>query len=245
MIDLHNHILPGIDDGARDMDEALTLLRHFAEEGYHTLALTPHVRPGLFPNSENDLRIRFAALKNKARGAGIALDLRLSAEYYYDSELVGRMLIPKRDLLSFDGHEKYVLLEFDGLSAPLGLKEVVFELKLAGMTPVMAHPERYAFLGKNLSFVEKMVDAGMLMQGTLRPLSGFWGYRARRTLKRLLDARLIHLISSDIHRASEAREVLSEGRRLLEGWVGKPRCEILLEENPRRLLNGEPVESVG
>lgn len=245
MIDLHNHILPGVDDGARDFEESLALLRVFAKQGCHALALTPHIRPGLFPNAENDLRGRFAELTSRAQAAGIALELHLAAEYYYDSELIDSLLAGRKKALSFDSSGKYVLLEFEGLNAPVNLKEVLFELKMAGVTPVMAHPERYPFIGKDLRVVESLVEGGMLLQGTLRPLVGFWGYGARRQLKRLLEARLIHLISSDIHRADEAQGVLTEGRRLLERWVGRPRCETLLSENPARLLQGLPLEMAG
>ncbi len=240
MVDLHTHLLPGIDDGSENMEISREMGRAYLKHGVDRVAVTPHIRQDMFPNTEERIREVFAETVQDFRTEGIDLDLRLGAEYYYDESFLSKMDDPKR-LMTFDDRGRYLLVEFNPMVRPPGLRDVVFQLRMAGVRPVMAHPERYSFVLENLDWAEDLAAAGMLFQGTLGPLAGFWGKGSRKNLKRLLNAGLIHLISSDLHHPKMAGKFFGEGVRRLREWVGEARTEELLVHAPGRILQGEPL----
>lgn len=241
MIDLHSHILPGVDDGPEDIEETRNMARRYIEHGFTDVAATSHIRPGMFVTDESMLQTGAESLRKDFLENGIKLRIHDGAEYYYDGRFLS-MIDRPGELLTFAGMGKYILMEFNMLQKPMGLREIVFRLKLNGVTPIMAHPERYPFIAGDFQWVERMLEAGMLLQGTLGCFSGYWGSGSRKTLKRLLDAGLVHIISSDIHRASQAGRYLKDAVSRLKAYIGDTRSELLLSENPRKILAGENVD---
>lgn len=232
-------MLPGLDDGAIDEAATENMASAYLEAEVRNVVATPHIRPGMFENDERHLRSIYLRTRDVLQESFPELNLRIGAEYFWDSELMEKLKHPQ-DLLTLADGGRYLLVEFNSMAAPIRLREIIFELKLKGITLVMAHPERYAFIAEDMDYTENLVGAGMLMQGTLASLAGLWGGRTRKTLKRLLDAQLIHLISTDAHSARDVTVYLEALERLRK-WVGPYRAELLIEENPGKIIKGEPV----
>ena len=246
MIDLHSHVLPGVDDGVRTIAESLALLRAAYDDGVDRVAATPHVRDD-YPTAPNEMELLHAELCGAAREAAIPvevlpggeLDLRMAADL--DDETLHRF--------GLGGNRNLLLLEFPYLGYPVGLPDLVFDLQLRGFRIVLAHPERNADVQVDPERLRPLVDGGVLVQLTAASLDGRLGGAPRAAAHRLLDGRLAHLLASDAHAAdvrstglaAAAREA---GGEALARWLTHDVPDALLAgrelperpESPRRRL---------
>ncbi|HST15876.1 MAG TPA: CpsB/CapC family capsule biosynthesis tyrosine phosphatase [Gaiellaceae bacterium] len=197
MIDLHSHVLPGVDDGVRTIDEALALCAAAAADGVEVLAATPHVRHD-YPTSPAQMEQALAAV----RAAGPAVQLVAGGELD-----VAELDRPKDELARFGlGGSNWLLVETPYLGWPLDIAERLFRLRLEGFGVVLAHPERNADVQEQPDLLEPLVAGGTLVQLTAASVDGRLGARPERCARILLDRRLAHLIASDAH-APEVRAV--------------------------------------
>ena len=210
MIDLHSHVLPGLDDGAADLDEALAICRAAAEDGIEVLAATPHVRAHDYPTTAEQMEAAFASLAAAAEGI-----VRLVPGGELDLEELRR---PVDELRRFAlaGNPRYLLVETPYLGWPLDLGERFFELRASGITPVLAHPERNSDVQQRPELLEPLVATGTLVQVTAGSVDGRLGRRAQSACAALLDRGLVHLIASDGH----APDVRAIGMRAAADSVG-------------------------
>jgi protein-tyrosine phosphatase len=192
VIDLHSHVLPGLDDGAADLDEAVAICRAAAADGIEVLAATPHVRAD-YPTTPEQME---AALEAVRAAAGDIIRLVGGGEI--DLNQLDR---PREELARFAlaGSPKYLLVETPYTGWPLNLPERLFALLTTGVTPVLAHPERNAEVQRRPELLEAIVAGGTLVQLTAASVDGRLGVRARRCAETLLDRKLAHLIASDAH----------------------------------------------
>jgi protein-tyrosine phosphatase len=197
--DAHCHIVPGLDDGAKDDKSALAIALLLCEMGVRQVVATPHVISDLYPNTTAGILEGVDKLRSLLDASKIALDVLPGAEYYAEGALLSR--IDKGDLLAF-GEEKYVLFESPVEYQPMVLEEIVFHLLSAGYTPLLAHVERYRFLQKEFSAVTHLREIGVRFQvnhsSFLLPKTSGRGEMARKLyIKGLVDA-----LGTDMHRAS-------------------------------------------
>lgn len=246
MIDLHSHVLPGIDDGVRTIADSLQLLRAAYDDGIDRVAATPHVRDD-YPTSPNEMELLHAEVCGAAREAAIPvdvlpggeLDLRMAAEL--DDETLHRF--------GLGGNENLLLLEFPYLGYPLDLSELVFDLQLRGFRIVLAHPERNVEVQLDPERLRPLVDNGVVVQLTAASLDGRLGGAPRTAARRLLEGRLAHLLASDAHAPDVRSTGLSAAARAagdaaLVRWLTRDVPEALLAgldlpdrpESPRRRL---------
>ena len=242
MIDLHNHLLPGIDDGARKLEDALSLLRLARGDGVATVVATPHMKPGVYDNSRETI-LKMVAMVREAQQADEAAAVRLlpGAEVYYTADLVARA----RDggLMTLGDGGRYLLLELPYHQVPIGVDDTIFHLRLAGITPLMAHPERVAYYLQDVERVVASVRLGALMQVTAGSISGRFGTAARDFALRMLERNLIHVIASDSHDARHRPPTLSEGLSAAAAVVGEEAARRMVLETPQAILDGRPVEA--
>ncbi|MGB3617417.1 MAG: CpsB/CapC family capsule biosynthesis tyrosine phosphatase [Catalinimonas sp.] len=208
--DLHSHLLPGIDDGAADLNESVAMIRRFGELGFTKLITTPHIMPGYYDNDREIILGKRDEVREALAAAGIAVQLEAAAEYYLDEAFLHR-LDAGEPLLTFGGN--HVLIETSFMVSPTRFEEIVFQLKSAGYQPVLAHPERYLYTGGDFGFAERLIASGLLMQVNLLSLRGYYSPAARRYARGLIDRGWVHMLGSDCHKMRHLEEL----RKVLKG----------------------------
>lgn len=199
-VDMHSHLLPGLDDGAETLAHSLDLLRELRALGFSKLIMTPHVMGDFYKNTPEGIRAALALLHTAAAEAGISdVALECAAEYYLD-EWLGRKLADGTELLTFGGERRYLLIETSYLNEPLNLTGTIFDLQAAGYRPVLAHPERYVYFYGRFAEIEKLrQEQGVLLQLNLNSLAGYYSPAARHVAEKLIDARLVDFVGTDTH----------------------------------------------
>lgn len=193
--DMHSHILPGIDDGAEDVEASIALIDGLIGLGYKELIATPHILKDYYPNTSATILAAKQLLQDELDKRGYKIPISYAAEYMLDEHFTS--LLEQDDLLSFGN--KYLLLETMFIGAPANLEETLFQLKLKDYQPVLAHPERYHYVDKTLSCLIPLKEKGCLFQANLLSFTGYYGKREQEIVLRLLDADLIDFIGSDMH----------------------------------------------
>jgi len=233
-VDLHNHLLPGLDDGARTLDEALALARLLVSAGYSDVVATPHSRPDLAPDDAL-VAARLVDLQVRVDAEGIALRLHHGREHHLTPEFVEAVRARTARTL---GASPWLLVELPFASPVQGLAHTMFELRKAGYRALFAHPERCAHFVGRLDAAREVVENGGLLQLEAGSLAGLHGEPARRTARQLLDANLVAVVATDAHQPGPATELLDLGLATLARTVGAERLAQLTEEHPRTLLAG-------
>jgi protein-tyrosine phosphatase len=241
VIDLHNHLLPGIDDGARELEETLEFLRIGARDGVRTVTATPHMKPGVYDNSRQMILERVAMVREAQRGdEAEAVTLLPGAEVYFSGDVVQRAKDGK--LMTIGDGGRYILLELPYQQIPFGVDDAIFQLRLLGLTPLLAHPERVAYYLEDIERVAASVRLGALTQVTGNSVTGRFGSKARDFATRMLERRLIHVLASDSHDVKYRPPVLSESVRAAAAVVGEEAARRMVEETPRAILDGVEVQ---
>ena len=194
--DMHSHLLPGIDDGARDLEASVALIRGMRELGYQKLITTPHVIWDMYKNTPAIIHDRLYLLQRAVTDAGIDVEILAAAEYFLD-EHVEELLKKKEPLLTIGGNK--VLTEFSLAFPSMNIKDLLFEMVMMGYQPVIAHPERYVYLQKNKDFYREMKDIGCLFQLNLLSVYGYYGKSVRDLSEYLLSEDYYDLIGTDLH----------------------------------------------
>ena len=194
--DMHSHLLPGIDDGAQDLESSVQLIRGMRELGYQKLITTPHVIWDLFKNTPAIIHEKLYLLQKAVADAGIDIEIQAAAEYFLD-EHVEELLKKKEPLLTLNGNK--VLAEFSMAFPSLNIKDLLFEMVMNGYQPVIAHPERYVYLQKNKDFYRELRDIGCLFQLNLLSVYGYYGRSVKDLSEYLLSEDYYDLIGTDLH----------------------------------------------
>ncbi|MEQ8244511.1 MAG: CpsB/CapC family capsule biosynthesis tyrosine phosphatase [Fulvivirga sp.] len=209
-VDLHSHLLPGVDDGVQSFDESLDLLKRFEAIGYKKVITSPHIMSDFYDNKESDLKRIHESLKEKIKENQINISLELAAEYYLDDQLIERLSNKEEEFLTFGNN--YLLFETSFMNEPLYLKEFIFKAKSIGINPVLAHPERYSYLQNNSVLLEDLINRQVLFQININSLSGYYSKPIKIFAQKLIDAKVVHFIGSDCHNHKHF-EVLESSRK--------------------------------
>ena len=194
-IDIHSHLIPGIDDGVKNMEESLTLIRRFHKLGYKKIITTPHIMSHRYSNSSQTLRSGLALLQEQIAQENLDIQVELAAEYYLDDHLMH--LIAQFDILTFGNN--YLLFEMSYINHPVNLEAMIEVMIEAGYTPVLAHPERYVYLTKNIEKYRSLKALGVLFQLNINSIAGYYSEEVKRLALRLIDEGMIDFVGSDIH----------------------------------------------
>lgn len=235
-VDLHCHLLWDTDDGPRTPEESLRLCRSLSAHGFTEAAPTPHAWPELPDCAGNDARR--AELASLLAREGVALVLHPGAENRLDDELLSR--VARKDARPL-GAGAWVLVEAPHqLPLPV-MPELCFRLQVAGLKVLVAHPERCRAFHDDAALAQRLVDAGCALQLELGSLTGAYGRAAEKLARALLDQGLVAVAASDVHRPDSGERMLAAGLAALHKTVGAAAVTTLLDQNPRRILRGEPL----
>jgi len=234
MIDLHCHMLPGIDDGAADLTTALEMARTAARDGITVTACTPHIYPGLYENTAASIREAIGRFSVRLREAGIALKLVIGADVHLTPEIVANLRNGHSPTLN---NGRYFLLEPPHHVAPPRFEEMVFQTSAAGYVPVITHPERLTWIESHYEIFQRLARQGAWMQLTSGSLTGQFGRRPQYWAERMLDEGLVHLLATDSHAVKVRPPILSEGMQAAAKRVGEDEAKRLVFDRPRAILN--------
>lgn len=234
-VDLHCHYLPGIDDGVRTLAEGLEVLGGLHALGYEKVVATPHIRTAMFDNRKPGLERAFAEMVDFSKDVPGLPELGLAAEHYCDD--VFWELFTKGEALPYPGGQA-ALVEFHYEVWPQAIAHRFFDMQVAGVRPVLAHPERYAALFRKTDPIDPLLDAGVVALLDLMSLVGRYGRSSQRAAERMVDEGVYYAACTDSHRPSDVALVAEAIDRLRE-LVGDEETEELLAENPRRILSGD------
>ena len=238
MVDLHHHLLPGLDDGARDLETSVAMARIAAGDGITRVVCTPHAssryafEPGAVAAALDRLR---AALQD----AGIALELASGCDFHVSYDNVEDALAHPRKYTIAQGN--YLLVELPDFSLPPSLAETLYELRIGGMTPILTHPERNPTLQKNLDRMADWLRAGLLVQVTAGSVLGEMGGTARKAAEQLLHRRWVHFLATDAHDTERRPPRMRAARELVAKRYGPDYSTLLCETNPLAVWEGRPL----
>ncbi|MBQ3309638.1 hypothetical protein IJG78_03100 [Candidatus Saccharibacteria bacterium] len=246
MIDIHSHIMPGIDDGAPDMVTSLAMLKKAEKAGITDIILTPHYMKGTIYNASNAKKWQiFNELVKEAKRNGIGVNLYLGNEIYIDNKLP-EMLAGYIGETSDEMYEvstlnstKYVLVEFPVRIADKTAKNMLFTLVQKGFVPVIAHPERYHYVQDNLEILDDFIGMGCVLQGEYLTMAGKYGKRAEKTLKKLLFDDKIFCLASDVHKFSDEYQTELVQKKLMKILGDEVKLRELTIDNPRKIIQGK------
>jgi protein-tyrosine phosphatase len=238
MIDLHSHLLPGIDDGAQSWDESMEMARQAVADGTTEIQITHHILDNSqYQKLEADILEKFAEMRRRLQAEKINLKLHLACEIYYqpDMELT-------HQISTFNQNGRYFLVEFPMQGIPRGVDDIFFQLILDGKTPVIAHPERNVGILRNPSRAYEFAQRGALFQMNAGSLSGKYGDGVTALATALMNSRLIHFFGSDGHNTRSRKVCMGEDYKLVRDLWGDRVANRIFYENPRLALAGEEVK---
>jgi len=198
-VDLHSHLIPGIDDGSQSMEESLSLLKGMEALGYEKVITTPHIMLDAYRNTPEIIRNGLDALREAAVKEGISIEIDAAAEYYLDDGFED--LLKKGDILTIKG--EYLLFETSYFAKPIQLEEMIFAISSSGYIPLMAHPERYRYIKDALKEYERFKELGVLFQVNLNSFGGHYGKDAKSKANLLSTEGMIDFLGSDVHHAKQ------------------------------------------
>ena len=212
--DMHSHLIPGIDDGAPDLDTAVDLVKSLKQLGFKKIITTPHVMADLYPNSSDTIKQGLAELKKGLAAANIKIDIAVAAEYLIDEGF--EALLEADDLLPVSGNR--ILIEMSFINPAPNLKTILFNLQTAGYIPIMAHPERYQYYFNDFSNFERLIDRGCELQVNLLSLTGYYGNPIKKMANKLIKANMVSYLGTDLHNHKHLEQ--------MEEYLGSPLAQI-------------------
>lgn len=224
--DIHNHVLPGIDDGAVNLEASMELINGFLHLGIRELIATPHIMNDYYPNNRETIENALTNLQKELQKRDYKIRIRAAAEYIMDQSFLE--YLEKDDLLCLQKNN--VLVEMSYFQAPMNLREILFKLQTKQYKPVLAHPERYVFFhSKTLQKYQELKDRGCLFQLNILSLTGHYGKNIQRVAFQLLKNKMIDFIGTDVHQ-------LRHLEKLQQATLRKNQVELLLPviENTKR-----------
>ena len=198
-VDLHSHLIPGIDDGAKDLDDSVTIIKELIGQGFSKIITTPHIMSDLYKNTPETINSGLEILKRRLVNDNIEIDISAAAEYYVDYDFEQR--IGNEKFLTFG--ENYILIEFSFLESPRNMHDIIFKLQLEGYVVVLAHPARYQYF--DLKDYESLINRGVLFQLNLLSLIGYYSNQVKANAKLLIDNKFVSFVGTDCHNLNHAR----------------------------------------
>jgi len=200
-VDVHSHLLAGIDDGVKTLEEATEIILQFQRMGYRKVITTPHIMSDAYRNTPEIILSQLDTLRACLAEKNIPMEIEAAAEYYLDADFMAALQSGNR-ILTFG--KNYLLFETNFISEPLDLKQFIFLATTKGYKPVLAHPERYLYLYDNIAKLQDLLDRGVLFQLNISSITGYYSKQVQQLAFKLIDRGWVHLLGSDCHHLQQA-----------------------------------------
>jgi len=241
VIDLHSHILPGIDDGAPDIEASLAIARMAVEDGIKVMAATPHFMPGVYDNEANDVRARVAHLQDALQQSGIPLQLVTGCDAHIRPDFAACLREGK--ILTIND-TRYVLFEPPHITMPQRMDELLFNVLASGFVPILTHPERLRWIENSYAMMVQLVKQGVLMQITCGSLTGRFGQRPQYWAKRMMAEGMVHILATDTHDTKKRPPSMANGFDIATSELGLEEAKNLVLIRPAMILDNLPVDQL-
>jgi len=241
LIDLHCHLLPGIDDGSPDMPTSIRMAKLALSDGISQIACTPHIFPGIYENTAKSIRNATERLRLALQDAGVPLQLHYASDTHMMPELISRL--QQKTVPTFNGG-RYFLLEPPHRVAPPHFEEFVFKVVASGYMPIITHPERLHWVDDHYPVFKRMAENGVWMQITSGSVTGRFGKKAQYWAERMLDDGIVHILATDAHNLGRRAPLMMEAVEVSGRWVGREEAKRLVEERPAAVLNNLPSDGI-
>ncbi|MCI0339365.1 MAG: tyrosine protein phosphatase [Acidobacteria bacterium] len=237
MVDIHCHILPETDDGAVSLEESVAMARAAAADGIKTIIATPHMFDGVHETPDKETIRRRIGVVMEACGGCVNIvpggEVRYSYEIFQETSDPGTRI-------KLNG-TSYMLLEFPFQAVPPNIEMTIFQILNAGITPVIAHPERNRRIQEQPGILADLVERGAFAQIDAGSLTKSFGPEAYHTAKKIIEAGLSHFIATDAHHQDRRRPVLSAAAKIAAEWGGEEYARAMVEDNPEALINDRAI----
>lgn len=240
MIDIHTHILPFVDDGAVDMETSIEMAHIAASEGIKYIFATPHYIENEGYNDKYKNKEILEQVNIELKKEDIDIEVILGNEVYITPNIIELI---KKEEVSLLGDSNYLLIELPMSQIPIYLEDIIYELKLKGIIPIIAHPERYREIKNDPNILKKYIELGAFAQLNLGSIMGDYGEDIEKTAKILLEHNMIHFLGTDAHSRTRRPPRAKDAIKVLEGIIGKERVNELIETNPMKIINNEEFEA--
>ncbi len=241
MIDLHAHILPGLDDGPKDIEESLAMCEKAAADGIRAIVATPHTGNGVYENHRDRIMSSLSALREKVEKAGIPIVLFAGADVHANVAILD--MIADGRAMTVNDNGSHVMIEMPDQVVPPRFEEWLFSLRLKGIVPILTHPERNMVIASDQDFLAWLVAMGVLVQVTAMSITGHFGRAIEKISREMLEKGLVHVIATDAHSIETRPPVLSSARDVAALILGEEEARRLVEANPRSILEGRPIDT--
>lgn len=236
MIDMHSHIIPGVDDGSNNVEETFNMIKEAKEVGFTDVFLTSHFLTHYYEPDAKELAFWKEKLQEILNNKNIDLKLHLGMEIYISNKM--EELIKEKKIITLN-NSRYMLIELPLSTTINYLDYVLYFLQTISIIPIIAHPERYKCVQENPSLVESYIDKGALIQCNYGSIVGLYGNKAKQVLKTLLKQNQVHFLGSDCHKQKSIYLLIPEAVKKIKKIIGEKKFYTISTENPKKILNNE------
>lgn len=238
MIDIHCHILPNVDDGSESLEESIAMAKIAESEGITKIVNTSHCHFDFKYKKGNELKLELEKFNQALKEENINIEVLLGNELYYTSDLIERF--DELDFFSMN-NSKYILMEFSPINFPKNIEDVIYEIKIRGYIPIIAHAERYKQVQEDVNIVLDCIKEGALIQVNASSILGKNGEKAEDTSKKLLDNNMVHFVATDAHSSNRRRPLIKDSYNYILKNYGKEVAEKLFIENPTSVIENRDI----
>lgn len=238
MIDIHSHILPQIDDGARSIQESVNMIVEAKKAGFSKIVSTSHYEEEMY-EADIDKRMELIdKIKQELNKKSVDMQIYIGAELFVSKNVL--KLIDNKKVSTLN-NTKYLLIEFPRNNKLIYMEEILFQVLSKGITPIIAHPERYIYVQKEPNIVLELIKKGVLFQSNYASLLGYYGKQAQVTLKKLLKHKMIHFMATDAHREHSIYSQIDIALKKLEKIITREEIMELSSENPQKVIENKDI----
>ena len=236
MIDIHSHIIPNVDDGARSVEETFNILKEAQEAGFTDVILTSHFLLNYYETNAQELIFWKEKLREVLKKQGTKINLHSGMEIYITNQM--EELLENKKILTL-ANSRYMLIELPLATNVKYFDYVVYYLEAKGIKPIIAHPERYKCVQKDPDIVEEYIEKGCLIQCNYGSIVNLYGREAEKTIKTILKKNQVHFLGSDVHRENGTYLIILDAIKKIRKIIGENKINEITTINPKKILQNE------
>lgn len=239
MIDFHSHIIPNVDDGSKSVEETFSLIKEAKQAGFEAIISTSHYIENSYESNVSEREVWINALQEGLNKENINLKLYLGNEIYFTENIIHLLEEGKATSIN---NSSYVLFEFPLNTKPMNIYDVIYDMIGYKIVPVLAHPERYAFVQKEPELIYDLIQSGVLMQANYTSILGRYGEKAQLIVRKFYENNMIHFLGSDVHKPGTIYPHIPDALNEIKAIVGDKKIEELTTINPKLALENKKID---